>query len=139
MPEPVSITELPAPVVTVSLPELVVTVNKPAVAAEGPVTATPVKAGPAPVLKVIAPVAAEASTVVSRAPPAVPPIVSALSPVKVSLIRAASVNVLNVLATPVEAMVKFSTPATDKEEPALTLFSVAVIVSAVVLATAAVV
>jgi hypothetical protein len=95
-------------------------VNKPAVAAVGAVTVTPVRAvppAPLPVAKVIAPVAAEASTVAMVVPPTVPFTVRALSPVTFSFVTPVAVNEVSELAEVAELTVNVSTPEVEKEEP----------------------
>jgi hypothetical protein len=109
-----------------------VIVNKPAVAAVGAVTVKPVRAvppAPAPVDNVIAPVAAEASTVAIVVPPTAAVTVKALSPVIFSFVMPVFVNDANVLAAVAELTVRVSTPAVVKEEVALVPFSVKVAAS----------
>jgi hypothetical protein len=120
-------------------------VNKPAVAAVGAVTVTPVVAvppAPLPVANVIAPVAAEASTVAMVVEPTVPFTVKACEPVMFKRVMPVSVNESNELAEVAELTVSVSTPEVEKEEPealvAVVPFSVNVAESAVP-ATAAVV
>ena len=137
-PDPVDTKLVPAPKVTVSLLVPVVMVNKPAVAAVGAVTVTPVAAvppAPLPVDNVMAPVAAEASTVAMVVEPTASNTVKACEPVMFSLVMPVSVNDFKELAEVAELTVNVSTPAVVKEEPealvAVVPFSVNVAASAV--------
>jgi hypothetical protein len=69
------------------------------------------------VAKVIAPVAAEASTVAMVVPPTVPFTVKACEPVTFSFVTPVAVNEVSELAEVAELTVNVSTPEVEKEEP----------------------